>query len=195
MPDEPNDETPQAPQEPAPEPEAPTPPEGDDPWSDPDKAKREIEKLRRENAAQRTKAKDRDQLAKKVAEFEQAQLTEQERTANELAAAQKRAAQLQERTVRAEIKAYAADQFADPEDAAAFLQLTDYVDGDGDVDSERIKADLADLLKRKPHLGKAEPFRRPAPDPHQGSSANGRPPSDPRAEFGAFMARALKQGR
>lgn len=191
-----SDETPEQPQEPegpAPEPTETTgPPEGDDPWSDPAKARKEIEKLRKENASQRTKAKDRDQLAKKVAEFEKAQLTEQERTAEELAAAQKRAAQLQERTVRAEVKAAAADLFADPEDAVAFLQLADYVDDDGDVDSERIAADLADLLKRKPHLGKPEVSRRPAPDRHQGSSGNGRPPSDPGAEFAGFLQRALK---
>lgn len=195
MPEEPNPD----PNEPTPpvEPVEPaSPPEGDDgPWSDPDAAKKEIEKLRREAASHRTKAKDRDALAKKVADFERAQLSDQERTANELAAAQQRAAQLQERTVRAEIKAAAADLFADAEDASAFLQLADYVDGDGDVDSERIKADLADLLKRKPHLGKTEAPRRPAPDPHQGSSANGRPPSDPGAEFAGFLQRALKQGR
>ena len=193
MPEE-TPEQPQSPEAPAPETtETPAPPEGDDPWSDPDKARKEIEKLRKEAAANRTKAKDREALAKKVAEFEQAQLSEQERTANELAAAQKRAEQLQERTVRAEIKAAAADVFADPDDAAAFLHLADYVDDDGDVDSERIKADLADLLKRKPHLGKTPEARRPAPDRHQGSSGNGRPPSDPAAQFAGWLHGALNK--
>lgn len=171
------------------------PQEGADPWADPDKARKEIEKLRRENAANRTKAKDRDQLATKVAEFERAQLTEQERAAAELTEAQQRAAQLSQRVVRAEVKALASDLFADPEDAAAFLDLGGYTDDSGDVDTDRIKADLAALLERKPHLGKPETSRRPAPDRLQGSSGNGRAPSDPAAEFAGFLKQALNRGR
>lgn len=41
--------------------------------------------------------------------------------------------------------------FADPADAAVFLNPADY-DGDGGVDTDAIKADLAGLLERKPHL-------------------------------------------
>lgn len=195
MPDEPNLETPEAPQqEPAPEPEAPTPPEGADPWVDPDKARKEIERLRRENQSVRSKAKDRDDLARQVAEFEKAKLTEQERTAQELAEAREHADRLRSRAVRSEVRALAAADFADPEDAAAFLDLGAYVDETGDVDSERIKADLADLLERKPHLARPEGPRRPAPDPTQGSSGNGRPSSDPGDMFAAWVNKALKQG-
>lgn len=57
------------------------------------------------------------------------------------------------RIVRAEIKALAAGKFADPADAVAFLDLTEFeVDDDGEVDSEAITAALTDLLSRKPHL-------------------------------------------
>jgi len=154
-----------------------------DPWADPDAARREIEKLRRENAASRTKAKDRDTLAARVAEFEQAQLTEQERLQAQLAEAQQRSQALQARTARAELRV-AADEFRDPEDALAYLKdrLDSYVDAQGDVDAEQIAADLADLLARKPHLAKAvapvappaEPVspRRPAPDRTQAAGAN-----------------------
>lgn len=56
------------------------------------------------------------------------------------------------RIVRAEIKALAKD-FADPADAVLNLRVEDYdVDDDGNVDEKSIKRDLADLLKRKPHL-------------------------------------------
>jgi hypothetical protein len=59
------------------------------------------------------------------------------------------------RIIRSEIKALAASQFADPEDALPFLKVDDYdVDDDGDVDVAHIQADLAALLKRKPHLAK-----------------------------------------
>lgn len=59
------------------------------------------------------------------------------------------------RIVRSEIKALAADSFADPADAVLNLNPEDYeVDGDGNVDERRLKSDLADLLKRKPHLAK-----------------------------------------
>lgn len=57
------------------------------------------------------------------------------------------------RIVKAEIKVLAAKDFADPADAATFLKVEDYeVDDDGNVDAKSIKRDLADLLRRKPHL-------------------------------------------
>lgn len=62
----------------------------------------------------------------------------------------------------------AADGFADPEDAAAFLDLSKYAK-DGDIDTSAIKADLGDLLARKPHLGKTPISRPPAPNPAQGA--------------------------
>jgi hypothetical protein len=55
--------------------------------------------------------------------------------------------------VRAEVKAAAAGKFADPGDAAAFLDLDGFeVDEDGEVDGDAIAAALDDLLKKKPHL-------------------------------------------
>jgi hypothetical protein len=63
--------------------------------------------------------------------------------------------QANKRIVKAEIKALAASDFADPADAVLNLKAEDYeVDDDGNVDERRVKADLADLLKRKPHLAK-----------------------------------------
>lgn len=172
-----------------------------DPWADPDAARREIEKLRRENAASRTRSKDRDALAAKVAEFEQAQLTEQERLQAQLAEAQQRSQAFQARTARAELRAAAAE-FADPEDALVYLRdrLDSYVDAQGDVDAEQIAADLADLLVRKPHLAKAatsvvppaEPVspRRPAPDRTQAASANSTRTSTPDDVFGEWWQNA-----
>ncbi|MBQ1166909.1 hypothetical protein KBZ21_53840, partial [Streptomyces sp. A73] len=70
---------------------------------------------------------------------------------------------------RAEVRALAANEFADPEDAAAFLSLDGYGSDDGEVDAEQIRADLKALLKAKPHLAKPADTgpRRPAPDRSQ----------------------------
>lgn len=186
------------------EPEAPTEPpqspEGasTDPWADPEVARKEIEKLRRENANHRTKNKELEPLAKKAKELEDAQKSETERLTGQLTEAQQRFETVQRRAVRSEVKALAADEFADPEDAHAFLDLGAYVDDEGDIDAAAIQKDLKDLLKRKPHLAKpadAGP-RRPAPDRSQGSSGNGsRTPSDPGAVFAGFMNQALERGR
>ncbi|KOT94480.1 hypothetical protein ADK70_12420 [Streptomyces rimosus subsp. pseudoverticillatus] len=179
--------------------DAEQPPEGGatDPWHDPDKARKEIEKLRREAAKHRTKAKELEPLAEKAREAEEAQKSEAERLTGQLRAAEERIAAIQQRTVRAEVKALAAAEFADPEDAHAFLDLGGYVDEDGDVDTSAISKDLKDLLKRKPHLAKPADTgsRRPAPDRSQGSSGNGnRTPNDPAAVFADFMRQGLERG-
>jgi hypothetical protein len=77
------------------------------------------------------------------------------------------------RIVRAEVKALAAESFADAADAAPFLDLSQYeVDDNGDVDVDQIRDDLKALLTRKPHLAKADAAKAPKgpkPDPAQGS--------------------------
>lgn len=173
------------------------PQEGKTEW-DPEAARKEIEKLRREAAKHRTKAKELEPLAAKAREAEEAQKSEAERLASQLQAAEERIAGIQQRTVRAEVKALAAESFADPEDAHAFLDLTAYVDDDGGIDTDAISSDLKDLLKRKPHLAKAQDTgpRSPRPDRTQGSSGNGaRTPSDPSAVFADFIKRGLERGR
>lgn len=196
MPEEPIEPAPEPTEPVAPEPETPSEPPKADPWADPEAARKEIEKLRKEAASYRTRAKDLEPLAKKAKELEDAQKSEQERLAEQLAEAEKRAQAIQQRAVRAEVKALAAAEFADPEDAHAFLNLDSYVGEDGEIDADRIADDLAELLKRKPHLGKATGPRRPAPDRTQGSSGNGaRTPTDPATEFAGWMKRALHQGR
>lgn len=192
-----NEETPaeqavEEPQEPAAAPEADGKP---GPWADPEAARKEIEKLRKESANYRTKAKELEPLAKKAKELEDAQKTEQERLTEQLKAFEERIQTFRQRAVRSEVRALAASEFADPEDAHAFLSLDSYVGEDGDVDTDAIQRDLKDLLKRKPHLAKPADNspRRPAPDRSQGSSGNGnRTPSDPGAIFAGIMDKALK---
>ncbi|MFD7861863.1 hypothetical protein [Streptomyces sp. NPDC059783] len=190
-----NEEQPQ--QQETPEPEAA--PEAEraqaDPWADPEAARKEIEKLRREAAGHRTKVRELEPLAKKAKELEDAQKSEQERLTEQLTAAQDRIKAVQQRAVRSEVRALAANQFADPDDAHAFLDLDGFVGADGDVNADGIREALDDLLKRKPHLGKPDDLspRRPAPDRTQGSSGNGnRTSSDPGDIFAGLIQKALK---
>lgn len=194
-----NEETAQVEQE---TPEAEAAPEAEqkptDPWADPDAARKEIEKLRREAAKYRTKAGELEPLAKKARELEDAQKSEQERLTEQLTAAQDRIKAVQQRAVRAEVRALAAGEFADPDDAHAFLDLDGFVGDDGDIDADGIRAGLAELLKRKPHLAKPADTspRAPKTDRTQGSSGNGnRSTSEPGAVFDAFMKGALARGR
>lgn len=172
------------------------PPEGKTEW-DPEAARKEIEKLRKEAARYRTRTKDLEPLAKRAQELEDAQKSEQERLTEQLKAAEERVTAVQQRAVRAEVRALAAGEFADAEDAAAFLPLDGYVGDEGEVDAEQIRADLKALLKAKPHLAKPADTssRRPAPDRSQGSSGNGaRTPSDPASVFAEFMNQGLARG-
>lgn len=168
-----------------------------DPWADPAAARREIEKLRKESAGWRTKYQETRPLAQKAQELEDAQKSEQERLTEQLSAAEQRIQQFRQRAVRSEVKALAAAEFADPEDAHAFLDLNSYVDDDGDVDTAAIQQDLKYLLKRKPHLAKPADTlpRAPKADRTQGSSGNGnRTPNDPAAVFADFMNQGLARG-
>lgn len=103
---------------------------------------------------QEERAKANAEKAKRFDDLEAASKTEAERLAERAAAAESKASALVHRAVKAEVRALAAKGFADPSDAAAFLNLGDYIDDAGDIDEKAIEKDLADLLKRKPHLAK-----------------------------------------
>jgi len=189
-----NEETPQGGQ-PETEPQAPAPeaePAKQDPWADPEAARKEIERLRKEAAGYRTKVRDLEPLAQKARELEDAQKSEQERLAEQLSEAQKHVQAFRQRAVRAEVRALAAAEFADPDDAHAFLDLDSFVGDDGEINTDSIREGLADLLKRKPHLARDAGPRTPRPDRTQGSSGNGnRTPNDPATEFAGFLTGLL----
>lgn len=166
---------PTAPQEPAAaSPEAATPPWGED--FDAEKAWNLVQNLRADKEKLQKRPALTDEQRQKIEEFDrlaEASKSELERAQEAAQTNAARAQALLDRTIKAEVKALASQGFADPEDASAFLDLSKYANGDGDVDSEAIKADLAALLQRKPHLGKSPEHRTPAPNPAQGSSGSG----------------------
>ncbi|MCW2900305.1 MAG: hypothetical protein JWO67_2570 [Streptosporangiaceae bacterium] len=184
-----------APVEPTTEPKPPAdPPAGDPPEPVDDKplgeggekalqAEREARKAAEKELAKFRKA-DEDRVLAGKSELEQAQARQ--------AAAEEKAVAASNRAVKAEMKAAAGD-WADPSDAPRYLDdLSKYVTADGDVDSEAIAKDLAEVLKNKPHLGKgATPRPGLKPDPSQG--ARGEPATGKPTSLGQALGEAVRQ--
>ena len=150
-----------------------TPPWGTPEDFDAEKAWNLIQGLRSDKEKLSARRALSDDDAAKLAEYDR--LVEASKT--DLERAQERAEQNEQRATRAETRAVKAeisrlaDGFADPSDALDSLNVSDYVTDDGDVDVDAIKADLAELLEKKPHWGKT-PERTTMPrDPAQGRSS------------------------
>lgn len=81
-----------------------------------------------------------------------------------------------QRILRTEIRAIAANKLADPADALAYLDLSDFeVDGNGDIDTDAITEAIADLLDKKPYLA-AKRFQG---DGDMGKGKQKQPPKPP----------------
>ena len=170
-----------------------SPPWGDD--FDAEKAWNLVQNLRADKERLQQRPTLTDEQKSRLAELdrlEEASRTDLERAQQAAQQHESRAQALLDRTVRAEVKAMAAAGFADPEDAPAFLDLKKYASADGDVDAAAIQADLADLLARKPHLGKSPTTRVPAPNPAQGASGSGAPSQDDAEYLGFFPDEARR---
>lgn len=150
----------------------------------------EVSKARGEAKNLRTRLKELEPVAAAAEQARLAQQSAEQRALEQADTWKTRADEASKRAVRSEVRALASEAFTDPEDAAAFLNLDDYVDAQGGIDSQQIVRDLADLLERKPHLTKAAPGERrsPRPDPSQGSGARGPVlKGEPRDQFATFM--------
>jgi len=167
------------PADPEPEPD----PEGADKLGDAGKKALEAMKAQRAEAKKTAAAEKKraDELARQVAEFEDRDKSELEKATTKAERLEAAAAKATARAVKAEVRAAAAE-FADPEDAAAFLDLSTYTSDDGEIDTEAISADLEALLERKPHLRRAAPAdpKKPAPKPDPGQGAR---PTEPPTDF------------
>jgi hypothetical protein len=184
---------PNAPEAPAPEAPKPTEPTAVAPeaakpaepapaknvWEDPETAKAEIERLRKENAKDRTTAKQtaadeaKAALAQEIGKalglvkdepVDPAKLTEQ------ITAAQADAKRAQ---VALAVYQNAATAGADPLallDSATFLAKAAALDP---TDVDGLKAAMTEAVTANPRLGAAPESRTPAPNPAQGSSGSG----------------------
>jgi hypothetical protein len=171
-------------------PQTDTPPWGED--FDAAKAWNLIKGLRsdKEKLAQRPVLDDDAQ--RRLTEFarlEQASKTELERKTEEVTRWQTEAEKWRKASVGSRIEALAAPDFADPSDAAHALDPAKYLGADGLINDEQIRADLADVLNRKPHYRRSTEApgpRVPAPNPAQGAGGT-RTAADPAAEFASIL--------
>lgn len=192
------DPTEEEPAEPDTDPEeGEDPEEGDEPTGGlGDAGKRALERMKSERAAAKKEAaaekkaavtarRELAELTRKVQEFEDGKKSDLEKAQAQAERSAEMAAKAVARSVQSEIKVSASGQFADPSDATDVLMKdpSKYVDASGEIDTDAIEADLADLLERKPHWAKPAPAAapvvegepqkpgkpKPKPDPGQGS--------------------------
>lgn len=138
--------------------------------------------------------KDYNDLKAKAEKFDQAQQASQsdlERATAEATRWQSEADKWRTATVSTTITALASNDFADPSDAASALpDPGKYLDMAGQIDEAAIRADLAEVLERKPHWRRSQDGpstpRAPAPNPAQGSGG-GRPVVNPAQEFAMLL--------
>jgi len=148
-------------------------------WDNPESAKAEIERLRRENGAARTNAKQqaaveaRTALATEIGKAlglvkdepaDPAKLTEQLTTS-----------QVDAKNAKVELAVFKAAAAAggDPLallDSASFLEKVRAIDP---TDSGAVAAAITEAVTANPRLGAAPASRTPAPNPAQGSSGSG----------------------
>jgi chromosome segregation ATPase len=135
----------------------------------------------------RTEARNlRDRLKAaepKVAEYDRlaaASKSEAERAQEAQTAAEARATAAIQRVARAEVKAALAGVVDNPDAIVDDLNLSRFVDDDGEVDQQAVKA------LRDKYAGFGSP-RPPRPDPSQGSGANGPAATGPAEEFASFI--------
>ncbi|MFF8485166.1 hypothetical protein [Streptomyces antibioticus] len=184
----------------------PTDPEGADKLGD--EGKRALDRMKADRAeAKRAAAAEKkraDDLAARVQEFEDRDKSELERVTARAERAEAATAKATARAVKAEVRALAAG-FADSDDAIVHLQakMAGYANADGEIDTESIQADLAEILERKPHLRKAaaatdpapEPGRTPpTPDPGQGPRPSPKPADYRNADRDTLKGELAKYG-
>ncbi|MEV5131027.1 hypothetical protein AB0K87_11040 [Streptomyces sp. NPDC053705] len=124
-------------------------PEGSDSLGDPGKKALATmkDRLKAEREKRRTleaQLAERDKPAEGTVPDQEALIRQAETTA---------LARVNERLVKAEVKAAAAGKLADPADAHRFLDLSQFeVDDDGNVDAEELTEAIDELLQSKPYL-------------------------------------------
>ncbi|MFE9684175.1 hypothetical protein [Streptomyces sp. NPDC006285] len=176
----------------------PADPEGADKLGDAGKKALEAMKAERAEAKRLAAAEKKraDELAAKVQDFEDRDKSELEKAQTAAERATARAEAATKRAVTAEVRAAAAD-FADADDAIAFLDVTSYANDAGEIDTEQIRTDLTSLLERKPHLRRQSttpPPPGPRPDPSQGVRPSPSPTDFRKASAADVNAELAKYG-
>lgn len=150
------------------------------------KAERNAERARRrELEAQLEQLQNDAALRDKSAEEQAIEAARQEARAEERSRANAR-------VVRSEVRLAAKGKLADPEDAIAFIDLTQFeVSDEGEVDSAAIDDAIAELISRKPHLG----VQRPVGSADQGERDSGSVKQVTSAELEQMSPEQINQAR
>lgn len=159
---------------------------------DPDRAQRTIEKLRDELKQAKLTAKERDDLAARVKEYEDSQKSELERAKDAEREASERAKQATEKARNANLKAALYDKAADLGIGSPSLALRaldrNKLEWDDEDEPANLAAVLEALLEEEPLL-KATPKKRTPSTDAGGGAGNGEPPTLTQEQLEA--ARAL----
>lgn len=92
------------------------------------------------------------------------------------------------RIVKAELRAAASGKLSDPEDALAFIDISDIeVDDDGEVDRDALGDEIDELIKRKPHLAAQGSDSKKTPKPDRSQGAGGKGASTAEQQFAHAM--------
>lgn len=157
----------------------------------------EVTSARNEAKNLRGRLKEAEPILTQYQEAQEASKTELHRAQEEMARWQSEAEKWRTTSVSSRVERIAADAFTDPSDALSAVDPAKYLGAGGDIDEAAIRVDLDAVLERKPHWRKAEQApagpRLPAPNPAQGSGANGTTPHDPAQAFAAFLGGHLKR--
>lgn len=187
------------PAQPATTPSTPASPADAPPWGedfDAEKAWKLIQGLRADKEKLAARPVLDDDAKVKLTEYDrlvEASKTDLERKTEEVTRWQSEAERWRAASVASTVRALAAGEFADPDDAVRNVDPAKYLGAGGEIDEQSIRTDLAALLEAKPHYRRHEaaPSRLPAPNPAQGTSAS-RPAADPAQEFAALMQSRLR---
>jgi hypothetical protein len=127
-----------------------------------------LKKANEEAKKYRLQAKEKQKVEKELEELRRSAMTDQERMLDEVRTTERKNALdlVNDRIVKAEIRAVAGAKLADPMDAVRLLDLSKFeVDENGNVDAKKIVAAVDELLKAKPYLGTSKsPGRLPGAD-------------------------------
>jgi hypothetical protein len=190
----------------APEPAAPatpaTPAEDVPPWGedfDAEKAWNLVKGLRADKEKLAKRPTLDAEAKQKLAEYDalvEARKTDLDKANESVTRWQTDAEKWRTAAVSTTVRALAATDFADPDDAVRNVDVAQYLGADGVIDEKAIAKDLADLLEAKPHYRRADGTpagpRVPAPNRSQGSGVNGKSAPDPAQEFAAILQGQLK---
>lgn len=152
----------------------------------------EVSSVRKEAASYRTKVNTLQPLANQAQALIDAQKTAEQIASEKALNSDLKAHGWRDRAVAAEVRALAAGKFADPADAAHFLNLKDFIsdDEEGDIDTASIQSALDALLTAKPHLAVPTTAQGLRPDRTQGTG--GRAVAlTPENELASFIQRQL----